>query len=125
MKAILLANAELGIYADQMATLANDNKAPLEIQYYILRALRNIRAEYLTETSVSKIRTQLQEILLRKLRNKDNSNAVRIWSFDALYTPFIYNPEEPNPVLSDTLEKEFEIIVNEPLNQVGLISIVV
>ena len=65
------------------------------------------------------MRTNLQNLLLRKLQNKSNKNAVRIWAFEALYTPFIYNPETDESSLDDELEKVLGTILNEPLNQVN------
>jgi hypothetical protein len=67
-----------------------------------------------------RIRTDLQNLLLQQLQNKANKNAVRVWAFEALYTSFIYNPEEDDSTLADALEKALTDILNEPLNQVKL-----
>ncbi|CAF4803307.1 unnamed protein product, partial [Rotaria socialis] len=74
---------------------------------------------YIDDADELNIRTDLQKVLLEKLQNKENKNAVRVWAFEALYTPFIFNSEESNPTLSDDLEKAFSAILDEPLNQVN------
>ena len=122
---ILAAYAQLGVFDEQVGRLANDDKAALEVQYHALNVIRNINEDYLDEKRVPRIRTNLQNLLLRKLTNKALKNAVRIWAFEALYTPFIYNPEEEDSTLGDALEKALGNIVNEPLNQVTLIVILI
>lgn len=116
---ILAAYAQLGVFDEQVGRLANDDKADLEVQYHALNVIRNINEDYLDEKRVPRIRTNLQNLLLRKLTNKALKNAVRIWAFEALYTPFIYNPEEEDSTLSDALEKALGNIINEPLNQIN------
>jgi hypothetical protein len=118
--AVLAAYAQLGLFDNQVRRLAASDQAPLEIQYHALNAIRHICADYVSDDSEGKVRSDLQALLLIKLQNKSNKNAVRVWAFEALYTPFIFNPEEPNPVLGDSLEKALHAIVNEPLNQVNL-----
>lgn len=118
--AVLAAYAQLGLFDDQVRRLAASDQAPLEIQYHALNAIRHICDDYVSDDTEGKIRSDLQALLLKKLQNKANKNAVRVWAFEALYTPFIYNPEETNPVLGDSLEKALNAIVNEPLNQVNI-----
>lgn len=115
---ILAAYAQLGVFDEQVGRLANDDKAALEVQYHALNVIRNINEDYLDEKRIPRMRTNLQNLLLRKLSNKALKNAVRVWAFEALYTPFIYNPEEEDSTLGDALEKALNGIVNEPLNQV-------
>lgn len=115
---ILAAYAQLGVFDEQVGRLANDDKAALEVQYHALNVIRNINEDYLDDKRVPRIRTNLQNLLLRKVTNKALKNAVRIWAFEALYTSFIYNPEEEDSTLGDALEKALGNVVNEPLNQV-------
>ena len=115
---ILAAYAQLGVFDEQVGRLANDDKAALEVQYHALNVIRNINEDYLDDKRVPRIRTNLQNLLLRKLSSKALKNAVRIWAFEALYTSFIYNPEEEDSTLGDALEKALGNVVNEPLNQV-------
>ncbi|CAF1402787.1 unnamed protein product, partial [Rotaria sordida] len=117
--ATLSAYAQLGLYDDQVRNLASNDQAPLEIQYHALNAIRHMCDHYIDDNNELKIRTDLQNLLLRKLQNKSNKNAVRVWAFEALYTPFIFNPEESDSTLSDDLEKALSNILNEPLNQVN------
>ena len=116
--ATLAAYAQLGFYDDQVKALAADDRAPLEVQYHALNAIRHICDDQIDDASQLKIRTELQDVLLKKLQNKANKNAVRVWAFEALYTSFIYNPEEDNPTLGDSLEKALSDILDQPLNQV-------
>ncbi|CAF0940658.1 unnamed protein product [Rotaria sordida] len=116
---VLSAYAQLGLYDDQVQRLAANDKAPLQVQYHALNVIRHISDDYIDKKDELKLRTDLQNLLLRKLQNKANKNAVRVWAFEALYTPFIYNPEEDNSTLADNLEKAFSDILNEPLNQVN------
>jgi hypothetical protein len=109
----------LGLYDDQVRNLAADDKAPLEIQYQALNTIRHICNDYIDDNNQLKLRTDLQNLLLKKLQNKANKNAVRVWTFEALYTSFIYNPEEDDSTLADNLEKAISNILNEPLNQVN------
>jgi hypothetical protein len=108
----------LGLYDDQVRRLAANDQAPLEVQYHALNTIRHICNDYIEANNQLKIRTDLQNLLLKKLQNKANKNAVRIWAFEALYTSFIYNPEEDDSTLGDSLEKALTDILNEPLNQV-------
>lgn len=91
----------------------------MPVQYHALNTIRNIRDENINENNQLSIRKDLQNLLLRKLQNTANSNAVRIWSFEALFTPFIYNPETDESSLGDDLEKALGEIVNQPVNQVN------
>ena len=116
---ILAAYAQLGLFDDQVRRLASNDQASLDIQYHALNAIRHIREEYINDANQLNLRTGLQNLLLRKLQNKSNKNAIRIWAFEALYTPFIYNPETDDSPLADDLEKALGNILNEPLNQVN------
>lgn len=91
----------------------------MPLQYHALNAIRNVNEENINENAKLSIRTNLQNILLRKLQNTGNSNAVRIWAFEALFTSFIYNPETDESTLGDELEKALGELVNQPLNQVN------
>ena len=115
---MLAASAQLGLYDDQVRTLAANDQAPLEVQYQALNTIRHICDDHINDAEQVKIRTDLQNLLLKKLQNKANKNAVRVWAFEALYTSFIYNPEEDDSTLADNLEKALSDILNEPLNQV-------
>lgn len=114
----MAAYAQLGLYEERIRQLAVSDQAPLEVQYHAYNALRHISEDFIAKDQVAKVRTDIQNALLRKLQSNKHRNAVRIWAFEALYTPFIFNPEEDDPTLSDALEKALESIVNEPLNQV-------
>lgn len=116
--AVLSAYAQLGLYDDQVKALAADDKEPLEVQYQALNAIRHICEDHIDDANKQKIRSELQDVLLKKLQNKANKNAVRVWAFEALYTSFIYNPEEDTPTLSDNLEKALSDILDQPLDQV-------
>jgi hypothetical protein len=89
------------------------------VQYHAFNTIRHICEDNVDESAQLKIRTELQNLLLKKLQNKSNKNAVRIWAFEALYTSFIYNPETDDSSLADDLEKALGDILNEPLNQVN------
>ncbi|CAF1034217.1 unnamed protein product [Rotaria magnacalcarata] len=115
--AALAAYAQLGLYDNQVKNLAAEQH--LEVQYHALNAIRHIDDDYIDDADELNIRTDLQNVLLEKLQNKENKNAVRVWAFEALYTPFIFNSEESDPTLSDNLEKAFSTILDEPLNQVN------
>ena len=117
--ATLAAYAQLGLYDDQVRSLAANDQAPLEVQYHALNAIRHICDDYVDDNNEVRIRTDLQNLLISKLQNKSNKNAVRVWAFEALYTPFIYNPEESDSTLADALEKVLSDILDEPLNQVN------
>ncbi|CAF1233028.1 unnamed protein product [Adineta steineri] len=117
--AVLSAYAQLGLYDEQVRRLAANDQASLEVQYHALNAIRHICPDNVDDNNELRIRTDLQNLLLRKLQNKANKNAVRVWAFEALYTSFIYNPEEADSTLGDALEKAFGDILNEPLNQVN------
>lgn len=119
LTATLSAYAQLGLYDDQLRVLANNDKLPLEVQYHVSNAIRHICEDNVNANDQSRIRTDLQNILLKKLQNKSNKNAVRIWAFEALYTSFIYNPETDDSSLADDLEKALTDLLNEPLNQVN------
>ena len=123
--ATLAAYAQLGLYDDQVRNLATNDQTPLEIQYQALNTIRHICEEYIDDANQLKIRTDLQNLLLKKLQNKTNKNAVRIWAFEALFTSFIYNPEEDDSTLGDNLEKALSNILNEPLDQVKLSIVVI
>jgi hypothetical protein len=99
--------------------LAANDQGSLDIQYHALNAIGHICEDNIDAAEQLKIRTNLQNILLKKLQNKSNKNAVRIWAFEALYTSFIYNPETDDSSLADNLEKALGDILNEPLNQVN------
>jgi len=109
----------LGLYDDQVGVLAEDDKLPLEVQYHVLNTIRHICEDNIDDNNQLKIRTNLQNLLVKKLENKSNKNAVRVWAFQALYTSFIYNPETDHSTLGDDLEKILSNILNEPLNQVN------
>lgn len=115
----LAAYAHLGFYDDQLRVLASNDKLPLEVEYHVSNALRRIDEDYVNKNEQQKIRTDLQNVLLKKLQNKSNKNAVRIWAFEALFTSFIYNPETDDSSLGDELEKALADLLNEPLNQVN------
>ncbi|CAF1612350.1 unnamed protein product [Rotaria magnacalcarata] len=115
--AVLSAYAQLGLYDDQVMSLAIDDTAPLEVRYHALNAIRYISSVYLDDTEQSDIRQTLQFRLLRQLENKANKNAVRIWTFQALYSPFIYD-SEISYLFGGSLEETLQEIVDEPLNQV-------
>jgi hypothetical protein len=117
--ATLSAYAQLGLYDDQVRSIASNEKLPLEVQYHALNAIRHICEDNVDDSSELKIRTDLQTLLLKQLQNKSNKNAVRVWAFEALYTSFIYNPETDDSSLADDLEKTLGDILNEPLNQVN------
>ena len=116
------AYAQLGLFDNQVQRLAADDRTSLPVQYHALNAIRHICDDYIDDNNQLKIRADLQNILLRKIQNQANKNAVRIWAFDALFTPFIYNPEDGESALGDNLEKSLSDIVNQPLNQVKLNS---
>ncbi|CAM4823264.1 unnamed protein product [Rotaria magnacalcarata] len=116
--AVLSAYAQLGLYDDQVMSLAIDDTAPLEVRYHALNAIRYISSVYLDDTEQSDIRQTLQFRLLRQLENKANKNAVRIWTFQALYSPFIYD-SEISYLFGGSLEETLQEIVDEPLNQVN------
>ncbi|UJR31139.1 hypothetical protein I4U23_018646 [Adineta vaga] len=117
--AVLAAYAQLGLYDDNVKALATDDKASLEIQYQALNTIRHICDDFIDDANQVKIRTDLQNLLLKKLQNQANKNAVRVWAFEALYTSFIYNPEEDDSTLADNLEKALSDILDQPLNQVN------
>ncbi|CAF4377381.1 unnamed protein product, partial [Adineta steineri] len=117
--AVLAAYAQLGVYDDQVRTLAANDKAPLEVQYQALNTIRHICDDFIDDANQVKIRTDLQSLLLKILQNKSNKNAVRVWAFEALFTSFIYNPEEDDSTLGDNLEKALSEILDQPLNQVN------
>ncbi|CAF1431772.1 unnamed protein product, partial [Adineta ricciae] len=117
--AVLAAYAQLGLYDDNVKALAADDKAPLEVQYQALNVIRHICDGFIDDKNEVKIRTELQNLLLKKLQNEANKNAVRVWAFEALYTSFIYNPEEDDSTLGDNLEKALSEILDQPLNQVN------
>ena len=119
LTATLSAYAQLGLYDDAIETIAADDQLPLEIQYHALNSIRHICEDNIDDDQELKIRTSLQKILLKKLQNQSNKNAVRIWSFEALYTSFIYNPETDDSSLADDLEKALSDLLNQPLNQVN------
>ena len=119
LTATLSAYAQLGFYDDQLRLLASNDKLPLEVQYHVLNAIRHVCQDHVNTNDQLKIRTDLQNLLLKKLQNKSNKNAVRIWAFEALFTSFIYNPETDDSSLGDELEKALGDILNEPLNQVN------
>ena len=119
LTATLSAYAQLGLYDDQLRVLANNDKLPLEVQYHVLNALRHICEDNVNANDQQKIRTDLQNLLLKKLQNKSNKNAVRVWAFEAVYNSFIYNPETDDSPLGDDLEKALTDVLNEPLNQVN------
>jgi len=108
----------LGLYDEQVRRLAANDQASLEVQYHALNTIRHICDDNIHDDKELKIRTDLQNLLLKQLQNKANKNAVRVWAFEALYTSFIYNPEEDDSTLGDALEKALTDILNEPLNQV-------
>jgi hypothetical protein len=109
----------LGLYDDQVLALAANDQAALEVQYHALNAIGHICENFIDDDKQLKIRTDLQNVLLKKLQNKSNKNAVRIWAFQGI-TSFIYNPEEDDSTLADRLEQTLSDILNEPLNQVKL-----
>ncbi|CAF4324653.1 unnamed protein product, partial [Rotaria magnacalcarata] len=115
---VLSAYAQLGLYDDQVMSLAIDDTAPLEVRYHALNAIRYISSVYLDDTEQYDIRQTLQFGLLRQLENKANKNAVRIWTFQALYSPFIYD-SEISYLFGGGLEETLQEIVDEPLNQVN------
>lgn len=117
--AVLAAYAQLGLYDDNVRALAANDQASLEVQYHTMNAIRHICDDNVDDASELRIRRDLQNILLRKLQNKANKNAVRVWAFEALFTSFILNPEEADSSLGDALEKTLGDILNEPLNQVN------
>ncbi|CAF0806671.1 unnamed protein product [Adineta ricciae] len=117
--AVLSAYAQLGLYDENVRRLAADDQADLEVQYHALNAIRHICDHNIEDSSELRIRQDLQNILLRKLQNKANKNAARVWAFEALFTSFIYNPEEADSSLGDALEKALGDVLNEPLNQVN------
>ncbi|CAF1498906.1 unnamed protein product [Rotaria sp. Silwood1] len=117
--ATLAAYALLGLYDDQVRSLAANDKVPLEVQYHAFNTIRHVCDDYVDDKNELRIRTDLQNLLLTKVQNKSNKNAVRVWAFEALYTPFIYNPEESDSTLADALEKALSDILDEPLNQVN------
>ncbi|UJR15532.1 hypothetical protein I4U23_002471 [Adineta vaga] len=117
--AVLSAYAQLGLYDDNVRRLAADDQGSLEVQYHALNAIRHICDDNIEDNDELRIRRDLQNILLRKLQNKANKNAVRVWAFEALFTSFIYNPEEADSSLGDALEKALGDLLNEPLNQVN------
>ncbi|CAF3221829.1 unnamed protein product [Rotaria sp. Silwood2] len=117
--ATLAAYAQLGLYDDQVRSLAANDKVSLEVQYHAFNVIRHICDDYVDDNNELKIRTDLQNLLLSKLQNKSNKNAVRVWAFEALYTPFIYNPEESDSTLADAVEKALSDVLDEPLNQVN------
>ena len=90
----------------------------MEVQYQALNVIRHICDSFIDDENEVKIRTELQNLLLKKLQNEANKNAVRVWAFEALYTSFIYNPEEDDSTLADNLEKALSEILEQPLNQV-------
>ena len=110
----------MGLFDDEVRILASDDQIPLQVQYHALNTIRHICDDYIDDNNRLQIRTDLQNLLLKKLQNRANKNAVRVWAFEALYTPFIYNPEESEPILADNLEKTLSNILNEPFNQVEL-----
>jgi hypothetical protein len=108
----------LGLYDEQVRRLAANDQATLEVRYHALNTIRHICDDNIDDDKELRIRTDLQNLLLKQLQNKANKNAVRVWAFEALYTSFIYNPEEDDSTLGDALEKALMNILNEPLNQV-------
>ena len=110
----------MGLYDDQVKRIASNDQGPLEVQYHALNAIRHICEDNVDDNSQLRIRTDLQNVLLKKLQTKTNKNAVRVWAFEALFTSFIYNSEEDDSTLGDSLEKALGDILNEPLNQVKL-----
>ena len=119
---MLAAYAQLGLYDQQVRTLAASNDAPLEVQYHALNAIRRISDDNIDDGNELSIRKDLTTLLLNKLQTKTNKNCVRVWAFEALYTPFIYNPEEVDSTLGDKIESALAAILNEPLNQVKIVE---
>jgi hypothetical protein len=117
--AVLAAYAQLGLYDDQVRVLAANEQSPLEVQYHALNTIRHIGEDNIDDNNQLKLRTDLQNLLLKKLQNKSNKNAVRVWAFEALFTSFIYNPETDDSTLADDLEKALTNILNQPLDQVN------
>ncbi|CAF4550546.1 unnamed protein product, partial [Rotaria magnacalcarata] len=57
--AVLSAYAQLGLYDDQVKSLAIDDTAPLEVRYHALNAIRYISSVYLDDTEQYDIRQTL------------------------------------------------------------------
>jgi hypothetical protein len=119
---VLAAYAQLGLYDQQVRNIAAGSDAPLEVQYHALNAIRHICDDNIDDANELSIRKDLTTLLLNKLQTKTNKNCVRVWAFEALYTSFIYNPEESDPTLSDKVESTLAAILNEPLNQVEIVE---
>ena len=119
---MLAAYAQLGLYDQQVRNLAASTDAPLEVQYHALNAIRHICDDNIDDANEANIRKDLSTLLLNKLQTKTNKNCVRVWAFEALYTSFIYNPEEADSSLSDKVESALAAILNEPLNQVAIVK---
>ncbi|CAF0906246.1 unnamed protein product [Didymodactylos carnosus] len=114
---ILAAYTQLGVY-DNHVKECLDDQFPLEIQYHALNVIKNIDIQYMNDNEGTMISRDLIDTLTKKLQNKSNTNAVRIWSFHSLFTSFFYNPNE-TPDIADKLEQTIVTILKEPLNQVN------
>lgn len=110
----------MGLYDDKVRALAADDQGRLEVQYHALNVIRFINDDYIDDSREASLRKDLQTLLLGKLQNTANKNSVRVWAFQALYTSFIYNPEESDATLGDELEKALSTLLDESLNQVNI-----
>ncbi|CAF0993491.1 unnamed protein product, partial [Didymodactylos carnosus] len=113
----LAAYAQLGVYDDNVKKCLDD-QLPLEVQFHALNVIKSINDKYLDDNEEKTFSRSLADILTKKLQNKSNKNAVRIWSFQALFTPLFYNPQL-NPDTADKLEDAIGDLLKEKLNQVN------
>lgn len=68
LTAVLAAYAQLGLYDPQIASIAGAADLPLEVQYHALNAIRHICSDNVDDGDELKVRTDLQKLLLKKIR---------------------------------------------------------